>query len=407
MCGYMGVDPTTINFEIVSDENMPNAVGLYQMREKSIISVAHSQLTNPTKLLATFAHELAHELLLKGGHLSSSTSDHEFVTDLLPVFLGTGIFLANATVESNNWSEGNMHFFTISKQGYFSSITLGYALALFAFMRKELRPTWATHLRTDAAATLKSSLRYLSKTDDTIFHPDTFCSQKSEPTTNSLAERFAHSSPTFRLAALWDLKEFSVPPTELLPVVQKCINDRDSDVQRGAVIALGLFGDKALTSIPQLIQFAWYGTSVTRVSAIQSMSEIGTPAQEIISALASVLEDQNSDVVCAAANALSRFGNLTLAVESQLFRAIQKFAAVTDVTTVESLVETVYQISKDLPKRLKESFAGNDPEGLRFVLRILRDRSDKSTFTTTDKTPTYKIIDQTLISHGSSGISTS
>jgi hypothetical protein len=161
MCGYMRIDPAAVTLEIIPDDDMPGAAGLYEMRARSNIVVAESQLAAPPKLLATLAHELAHELLLKGGHLTQETSDHEQVTDLLPVFLGTGIFLANATMEYKAETVGQYHSWTFSRQGYLNSLLLGYALAVFAYVRGEDRPSWAVHLRTDAAVTLRSGLAYL------------------------------------------------------------------------------------------------------------------------------------------------------------------------------------------------------------------------------------------------------
>src|SRR5262249_17613414 len=142
VCGYMGVDPNSIRFALADNEQLPDAAGLYQMRERSVIYVARSQLDDPTGLIATLAHELAHELLLKGGHLAADEHDHEEVTDLLPAFLGVGIFGANATVRTKAWRDGNMEYFSASKRGYLSSLQLGYALAVFAYVREEHNPKW-------------------------------------------------------------------------------------------------------------------------------------------------------------------------------------------------------------------------------------------------------------------------
>lgn len=144
MCGYLAVPIGSVTLEVLDDDRMPGAAGLYEQRERSHIFVARSGLATLPHLLATFAHELAHELLLKGGHLTRDTPDHERVTDLLPVFLGAGVFLANATVESTSESTGTYHSWSISRRGYLNSITLGYALALFAFGRGEDRPAWAS-----------------------------------------------------------------------------------------------------------------------------------------------------------------------------------------------------------------------------------------------------------------------
>ena len=373
MCGYMGVDPSTVELIVVADDDMPGAAGLYQMHERSEIYVARSQLTAPMELLSTYAHELAHELLLKGGHLTADESDHEFVTDILPVFLGAGIFLANATVKSKAWSEGTMHLFSISKQGYLSSITQGYALALFAFMRGEIRPSWQSHLRADAAGPLKSGLRYLSKTGDTLFHPDTIqSSQQSSP--SELAERLAHRSPTFRLAALWDIAEMSDPPVDLLPGVERCLKDRDADVRVGALESLSAFGSAATSLVPELAERSFAGTPAERATAIRTLGEIKGRPEIAVPALANALHDEYEEAVAAAAYALAKFGPDAEAAEPHLLRAVQREAAVSNVPQVEALAVALRAVCTDLPTLLRMTFAGKDPEGLRLVLSVVRDQ---------------------------------
>lgn len=165
-------------------------------------------------------------------------------------FLGVGIFGANATVVDSTVTDGNWSVFSISKQGYLSSIVLGYALALFAFARGETRPAWAGHLRADAAATLRAGLRYLRRTGDTLFHPDTVGGPVGLPPPDELVQRLDHRSPTFRLAARWDVAAYPAPPAELLAPVERRLTDRDPDVQRQAVRVLAAFGPTAAGAAP-------------------------------------------------------------------------------------------------------------------------------------------------------------
>src|SRR5262249_4027732 len=155
------------------DESMKGAAGLYDAHDRPRIRLAHAQLADPERLVATIAHELAHDILLGGQLIAPDAHDHDEVTDLVPVFLGLGVFAANAPVRERSYTESNWHFSQFSKQGYLTSRILGYALALYAFARRETKPGWASYLRPDAAEPLKSGLRYLLKTGDTLFHPDT------------------------------------------------------------------------------------------------------------------------------------------------------------------------------------------------------------------------------------------
>lgn len=173
ICGYLEIDPRKIQFEICPDVQMPGAAGHYAQGEQPIIRVVESQLADPESLAATLTHELSHELLLGGGLLSADASDHEWVTDLLPVFLGAGIFAANATIHEAHQTTGQMHIWRMRRQGYLPAQMFGYAMALFAFMRHERNPEWSKYLRPDALVPLKAGLRYLEETGDSLFHPDT------------------------------------------------------------------------------------------------------------------------------------------------------------------------------------------------------------------------------------------
>src|SRR5262249_26780470 len=157
--------------------------------------------------------------------------DHEQLTDLVPVFLGLGLFAANAPVRDRSYTENNWHYFKIDKQGYLPSRMLGYALALFAYVRGEAKPAWARYLRPDAAQPLKRGLRYLLKTGDSLFHPDTAHQPVNPPTEAEVIERLTTGSPTVRAMTLCDVATLDPPPVALIDAVVRRLRDRDTDVQ--------------------------------------------------------------------------------------------------------------------------------------------------------------------------------
>jgi len=236
---------------------MPGAAGLYQQRKRSLIRVAHSQLADPFRLLATLCHELAHELLLGGGLLTAGVSDHEWITDLLPVFLGTGIFLANSTLQDSSGYSAGWSWWSMSRQGYLPSRIFGYAFALFAFVRGETQPSWAEHLRLDARVALHTGLRYLHKTGDSLFHPDTIREKVPLLTPARVIERLRTGTPTVRLATLWDIPDSALASTEVLTAVQACLDDGDAHLIAEAARTLGRFGPAAEAAIPRLLDVLW------------------------------------------------------------------------------------------------------------------------------------------------------
>ena len=172
VCGYMGVDSNRVDVYLY-DDGRPDlgpgfliqgdrrgAAGLYHGRtdQREQLGIERSNLQDPLSLVATIAHELGHVLLLGDGRISHGAEDHEPLTDLLTVFLGLGVFGANAAVHAANWSRGGWSGWNVGRQGYLSQQTWGYALAKFAMSRGEPKPVWAMHLRPDIRALFKQSV---------------------------------------------------------------------------------------------------------------------------------------------------------------------------------------------------------------------------------------------------------
>ena len=84
VCGYMKVDPNRFDLDVVPDDSIRGAVGLYYQDERPRIVLAQAQLLDPERLVATIAHEVAHDVLLGGGLISPQEPDHEQITDLVP-----------------------------------------------------------------------------------------------------------------------------------------------------------------------------------------------------------------------------------------------------------------------------------------------------------------------------------
>jgi len=189
-----------------------SALGFYEPANDlrgSRVVIATSLLQRPAEMVSTMAHELGHHLLLVGsGKLFAADEyDHEYLTDLVSVFTGFGLFTANCTVQDHSYTDGQMSHFHISKSGYLSSIQFGYALGLMAWMRNERSPKWINQLRPDAKVSCRNAIRYLMKTGDAFVQPDSNfrTDQFSKP---RRTEDLVSQSPSVRLATLiqWQLE---------------------------------------------------------------------------------------------------------------------------------------------------------------------------------------------------------
>jgi hypothetical protein len=134
-----------------------HALGTFGVAGNRIqISYVPDLLQRPEQLIATFAHELAHYLLATARSQPPCADDEmEFLTDFTAVYLGFGVFLANARFNF----EGLTHGWRMGRSGYLPEADLIFALMLF-IEAKRIDPNLALScLKPHLAAMLRRALR--------------------------------------------------------------------------------------------------------------------------------------------------------------------------------------------------------------------------------------------------------
>lgn len=145
-----------------------------------VIEVDLDHSDDPALLTGIIAHELSHARLLGEKRLSSGAPKGEELTDLAAVFLGMGVFVANASVRYKQdvlnlavepsgrldgiamaiIGQGEASFRHI---GYLKAPEFGYALACLCGLRREVDPPWAIHLHPPVRVMLRRSLAYFKQ----------------------------------------------------------------------------------------------------------------------------------------------------------------------------------------------------------------------------------------------------
>ena len=123
--------PATLSVAMIAPQR--HAIGTFVGAGNRIqISYVPSLLQRPDRLVATFAHELGHYLLATSREAPPCEDDEiEFLTDLAAVYLGFGVFLANARFEFEVLHEGPLQGWRMGHSGYLPEADLIFALALF------------------------------------------------------------------------------------------------------------------------------------------------------------------------------------------------------------------------------------------------------------------------------------
>jgi hypothetical protein len=368
---YMGVDAGPIGLEVCADEQLPGAAGHYDPGGVTI-RVAASQLEKPDRLVATLAHELAHQILLGGGLLDPTVPDHERVTDLLTSFLGLGVFAANTVVHEQYGQTGQWSWWVIGKQGYLPARVFGYSFALIAFARGEDADAWAVHLRPDAAEPLRQGFRYLQKTGDSLFHPDTVRQRRRPQSVGALIDVLQDGSASARMSALWELREQGSAAASVAPAVAELLADPDPDIPGEAALTLGTMGSAARFATPHLLEALGRASSSTRAGAAQALGMLAADDENVVSELAALLRDDEPEVVDAAVGALCNFGHRAESIVPQLLDALTAAIVRCDDASSERLVQAIRAATPDPESAVRGYSIGGDPEMCQMALEALQ-----------------------------------
>ena len=151
--------------EVDTDSDEKLAAGLYFGKNESgkyDIMIEKKTLSDPENLVATLAHEFAHIKIL--GEERLEFNDEE-LTDLAPVVFGLGIFNANSSFKEQKSYDSYGH----NSIGYLKQREWGYALALYAYFRKEENPDWVRFLTPNLKSDFKKSINYINLNADKVF----------------------------------------------------------------------------------------------------------------------------------------------------------------------------------------------------------------------------------------------
>lgn len=353
LCGYMQIDRRTVVLQVLHDDDMPGAAGQYlrhERRERAVVRLAQSMLYNREAVIATIAHELAHEILLGGKLLDGNEKDHEWVTDLLPVFLGLGIFATNATVQEGHMREGNFYWWSISKHGYLPMRVFAYALSCFATVREERKPEWRRSLRPDAAADLKAGMKYIRKTRDNLFTLERCRGRRSWSLNDSL-EGIRSGTPSVRLASLWEIRERGTRSPLILPDLIEVLHDADADVVVEVTELVGSYGPAAIKAYPLFVDLLQADRGDVRTAAATALSNVTETRRATAIEISNWLTDESREVVFAVADAIVRLGErLDGDSVERILKRLEPATHGADDAMIEALLEALKTASDD-PRR--------------------------------------------------------
>jgi len=167
---WMKLDAAYVQLQVHGHVVAPDSIGTYEPEGDPTVVMIHEQdFEHRNVLVAAMAVGLARQAIAERGLQAELATDGGWTVELLPVFLGLGLFPANATVKDAYFDTGSWSSWSVSRRGNLPSRLFGYALALRAMVRGDTSTEWSASLRPDAQVSFEEGLRYLEKTKDTVF----------------------------------------------------------------------------------------------------------------------------------------------------------------------------------------------------------------------------------------------
>ena len=374
VCQFLRTDPGRVDLSYFDGDQvqktedgavLPSAAGFYVQGEGSqrpLIRISSKVLSDPLALVATLAHEVAHDRLLGEKRLTVNVPDHEPLTDLTTVFFGLGIFPANTAFRTAAWSEGMMQMFQWSSQGYLKDNVFGYAMALRAWLRGEAQVPWSSHLSINPRTACLEGLQFLNKTNDSACDRYSVLNGLNLPTEVSVNELRA-TSDTHRLSALMALWEHSSPTSEHLDAVVDCLESPNSDVQTEAINWLHAQDDLAPRAVHRLIELLRKGSDEVQLRAAlllaskrAGVNETTPKGLKLLDELVALAVQIPSKSLMMLADPLAAYGPAAQVALPRFVEALRPMLVQGSQADAEWLIKLLLRIAPDLDQRLKRQW---------------------------------------------------
>jgi hypothetical protein len=321
VCRWMDVSSSSLKLNVLSSEEMAElvasqgqgplgaAMSLYRIPavdgEAAELIVSAELNLEAEQLLAMIARGVAHDVLRTRFPDLFAARDRMRTIDLVPVFFGLGIFVANSTVRDLNAAAG-----ASTRADSLSAEVYGYALALAAWVRGDGIAGWTTQLRLDARETMKSGIKFLAKTGDCIFDADTFGHRAQLDSLVELRRALEEASPSLQMNALLNLESRPDDSRQLSEELIPQLKVRDRDQRAQAVLTISACTTENEDALHAVLSLSDDEESSVRLSVATVLQPRSVDDQSSIRTLTRLLADRDPNVIIQAASSLLEFESL-------------------------------------------------------------------------------------------------
>ncbi|MCG8653100.1 MAG: hypothetical protein MI861_24890 [Pirellulales bacterium] len=275
-------------------------------------------------------------------------------TNLLPVCYGLGVLASDASLYDLQWSQAGWSGFTISRSGYYNTVELGYALALFARARGEIKPAWSRSLRLDSKATAQQAWRFFQhhqRAGGSLL----FDSAKIPRSTDDLKELgnwLGSDDLTFALAAGYALSHHDELPSSVIEAALKASRSADQDLVPVAVRLLAGARQESPAVTKRVQQLIHCDSTQTSLAAVQAAHALGldlTPHRGQLSRLLDQLAEDAFDLL----TVIGAQGSKLNSFDKQICKHVSKAIRAADKELASALLRCLRHISESPGEALR------------------------------------------------------
>ncbi len=300
-----------------------------------------------------------------------SADELDWFSDLLPVYMGWGIFGANTTVFSQSDRIGEVDNWRIASHRVLTSRLFGYGLALFAWGHGETDPRWQRRLRPDARLPFKRMFSYLRETGDSYFQP------KSPPhwqagNQRQLKMQLASSSPSTLIATLWELQTRSVVDHDFIDPLAALLHHGDRHVRMESLNSLALAATLPDRTVEKVASLLSDPSEQVRASAAMLIGKTQPVYDSDRHGIGHLLLDTCETVVMASAAAIATFAPQDDYLVRNLLKALRRALVNCNHELAAAIGRAFHSTRKDATEKL-EHFFEHDPD-LKQQARVMMTR---------------------------------
>jgi hypothetical protein len=347
--------------------------------DPDVILLNPEEQTNPEALISRVACHLARRYLASLHPDQLETAELASLSELLPLYFGWGVFMANMALRTTQYTHGESHFWHHQKYTDSAARHFGVALAYRAWVRHDLPENLARALRPDARVPYLKTLKYLQRTGDSLFDPlrknSLFVLQQFE----QLEPLLDNASDSQTVAVLQRLLDISEPGS--LDVDEACgflfqrlpelLRHPDESVRTLACLAADRFGSASGEVLDGLRDLLSDPDPGIRKEATSSIIYLAPPGQLLARDLVVSLKDNDAKVVETAVKGLVFLQQQDEDVVPELLGLLRRalnLAAGVDPGFLMAALDTV---SGDAERHIRE-YLQYDPEEVDAALGYLR-----------------------------------